>query len=232
MQIRNKLTLQFLFIVAGMVLGALFYIHIQFRQHLENEFYNNLHSKAVMTAEMVLGKAGTTGEFRPPLPDNTTSFMSSYSENIAIYNQNDQRIYSFNPVANTISPDILKEIRKKEEFRFRDDKFCALGIVYKRNSGSPYVIVAESVFTPEHLDRLTQILIWVFCILVACVAVGGWLFAGHALAPVRRIMNQVDTILPADMSQRLDPPNQKDELSRLVITFNKLLDRIQQVFKN
>jgi signal transduction histidine kinase len=44
-------------------------------------------------------------------------------------------------------------------------------------------------------------------------------------------MNQVDALLPTDISKRLQPMNQYDELSRLVITFNKLLDRLQKVFR-
>jgi signal transduction histidine kinase len=81
------------------------------------------------------------------------------------------------------------------------------------------------------MANLTQILSFVFLVSIAIVAFGGWIFARQALAPVSRIMNQVDALLPTDMSQRLEPNNQYDELSRLVITFNKLLDRIQQVFK-
>src|SRR4029079_9948186 len=61
---------------------------------------------------------------------------------------------------------------------------------------------------------------------------GGWFFARQALSPVSAIMNQVDALLPTDMSHRLEATNQKDELSRLVITFNNLLDRIQHAFKN
>ncbi len=92
------------------------------------------------------------------------------------------------------------------------------------------MIIAESVFDQVHLDNLTQILILVFLISITLVAIGGWFFARQALAPVSRIMNQVDALLPTDMSHRLETNNQHDELSRLVITFNKLLDRIQQVF--
>jgi signal transduction histidine kinase len=155
-----------------------------------------------------------------------------YSENIAIYNQKNERVYSFNPVTNDISEKTLQEIWHKKEGRFKHDRFFSLGIVYAPQNGEPYLIVAESLFNPEHLDSLAHILAWVFCIFMALVAIGGWVFAGQALAPVSRIMNQVDAILPNDLSQRLVPPNQKDELSRLVITFNKLLDRIQLAFNN
>ncbi|MEO6040165.1 MAG: HAMP domain-containing sensor histidine kinase, partial [Saprospiraceae bacterium] len=36
---------------------------------------------------------------------------------------------------------------------------------------------------------------------------------------------------PTDLSARLDAPNSHDEVSRLVITFNRLLDRIQLAFR-
>jgi signal transduction histidine kinase len=45
-------------------------------------------------------------------------------------------------------------------------------------------------------------------------------------------MNEVDSILPSDMTHRLYQSDQKDEISRLVLTFNKLLDRIQHAFEN
>jgi signal transduction histidine kinase len=232
MQIRNRLTLQFLLIVAGIMLVAMWYIHFQFGNHLKNEFYNNLHSKAIMTAEMVIGKTGKPPAALSPPPDAPRANITSYSENIAIYDRHDNRIYSFNPVVNNIAPATLGEIWQKKELKFEHGKFFALGLVYLQPSGEPFIVVAESVFNPEYLDNLTRILVWVFCIFMALVAIGGWVFSGQALAPMSRIMNQVDDILPTHLSQRLEPPNQKDELSRLVITFNKLLDRIQNAFNN
>jgi signal transduction histidine kinase len=47
---------------------------------------------------------------------------------------------------------------------------------------------------------------------------------------VSRIMNQVDAILPSDMSRRLETSKNHDELARLVVTFNRLLDRLQAAF--
>ena len=43
-------------------------------------------------------------------------------------------------------------------------------------------------------------------------------------------MNEIDNILPSDLSKRLHVDKNKDELSRLSITFNKLLDRIEDAF--
>ncbi len=232
MQIRNKLTLQFLVILAGILLIAMWYIYFQFKNHLENEFYNNLRSKALMTAEMVVGKTSLIRDEFALAVKKTSIHATDYTENIAIYDRNNQLIYSFNPVSRPLDQRILAETWEKQEFRFERGKFCALGLVYTRQPGQAYLVIAESVFEPGHLKNLARILLWVFCISMALVALGGWFFAGQALAPLNRIMNQVDAVLPTDLSRRLESPNQKDELSRLVITFNKLLDRIQNAFSN
>lgn len=227
MQIRSRLTLQFMLIVAGIMLIAMLYIHFQFKNHLHNELFDNLRSKALMTAEMVVGKEDRSSEIQPY---ERPGELSNYTENISIYDLQFNRIYSFNPLPDDIESAILKEIALSKESRFIHGKYCSIGVLFTNKAGSSFIVIAESVFNPEHLANLTQIIIWVFCILIALVAVGGWIFAGQALAPVSRIMNQVDALLPTDMSQRLETSNQQDELSRLVVTFNKLLDRIQQVF--
>lgn len=229
MQIRSKLTIQFLLIVAGILFVALLFIHFQFEYQLKNEFYTHLQSKALMTAQMVLS--------RTEIPDNKSSSQiyyspTSYSENISIYSKDLQRIYSFNPVNDQYLSATLKTLWEKEESRFIRGKFHVLATLFTRNDQTPFLIIIESVFNPEQLQNLDKILIWVFGTFIVLVALSGWVFAGQALKPLNKIMNQVDKIFPKDLSQRLEPPNQKDELSRLVITFNKLLDRIQHAFKN
>lgn len=56
-------------------------------------------------------------------------------------------------------------------------------------------------------------------------------FARQSLKPVERIVSEVEKILPSNLNNRLPLINQKDELSHLVITFNKLLGRIEEAFQ-
>jgi signal transduction histidine kinase len=232
MQIRIRLTLQFILIAASILLVAFFYIHFQFRKNLQDEYYESLRSKALLIAEMVAGKKTDESEFKIEAPSEKGSPLAGdYPENISIFTPQGRRLYSFNPAPQDISPVAFEDVQAYGECRFDHGKFNALGLQYKNKAGEEYVVVAESVFDPVHLDNLTQILVLVFLISITLVAVGGWFFARQALAPVSEIMNQVDALLPTDMSHRLETKNQHDELSRLVITFNKLLDRIQKVFR-
>ena len=231
MQIRVRLTLQFILIAASILVVAFFYIHFQFKLNLQDEYYDSLRSKALLIAEMVAGKKTDEQEFKIEAPTETSSpLVADYPENISIYTPDGKRLYSFNPAPNDIKQAAFDDVRIYGECRFPHGKFSALAIPYMNKAGEDYVVIAESVFDQVHLDNLTQILILVFLISITLVAIGGWFFARQALAPMSRIMNQVDALLPTDMSHRLVTTNQHDELSRLVITFNKLLDRIQQVF--
>ncbi len=228
MQIRSRLTIQFIMIVAVIMVFALFFIHIEFGKQVRDDFYSGLKSKAIMTADMIVGQEikypNKTAEF------SQSTNLPSFSENITIYDQNNQRIYSFNPAPKEVNGSLLNEIRHTGESRFTKDQYTALGMVYHDKANTPYVVVAEAIFKSEHLSDLNKILFIVFFLFIALVAIGGWIFAGQALSPVNHIMNQVDELLPTDMSHRLKIFNQNDELSRLVVTFNKLLDRIQKAF--
>ena len=55
---------------------------------------------------------------------------------------------------------------------------------------------------------------------------GGWLLAGRALRPVDRLIDDAETLGPSDLSRRLVGPNRMDEVGRLTVTLNQMLDRI------
>lgn len=232
MQIRTKLTIQFIILVAGILLFSLCFIYVKFRKMTENEFYDNLRSKALMTAEMVLHDE----EKLNPLPANEVETQEGgtalpFRENIVIYNARLQKVFAFNRASEPLSGMAVSGLKNGDERQFMHGPFHALALGHKSHNGSLYFVVAESMFNSEALVNLRNILIISFFLGIGIVAAGGWIYAGQALSPMARIVNQVDRILPSDLSARLDAPNSHDEVSRLVITFNRLLDRIQFAFR-
>jgi signal transduction histidine kinase len=216
-------------IVASIMLVAMFYIHFEFKNHLQNEFFGNLRSKAVITAGLAVGRLEREGLTEVPSTVNTGTF-TTFTENISIFDSNGRRVHSFNPSPTDFAPATLKEIRQMGECRFPHGEYSAFGTRYTSASGKNYVVIAEAVFHAEELRNLARIQVFVFFAFCAVVAIGGWFFAGQALSPVSQIMNQVDALLPSDMSRRLKTSKNQDELARLVVTFNRLLDRLQSAF--
>lgn len=232
MQIRTKITLQFIFIVAFIFLIAMGYIHFQFKTSLQKEFYENMESKALMMGEMIVGKSTSTKPLNASHKEVIDGFSDIYKENISIFDTLGQRIYSFKPSVLPLSSDIIKEILSTGRHKFLMGNLNAIGVKYNNQKGITYIIVAESTFSSSHLKRLSNILNWVFLLSVILVAIGGWILSHQALQPLIGVMNQVDQILPSKLDQRLSSDNQKDELSRLVETFNQMLDRIQHAFNS
>jgi signal transduction histidine kinase len=78
----------------------------------------------------------------------------------------------------------------------------------------------------DTLAALAQVSIGVG--LLACVAslFGGWLLAGRALRPIGQLVDDASTIGPGDLDRRLSPPRRMDEIGRLTLTLNDMLDRI------
>ena len=228
MQIRTKLTLQFIVLVAGILLLSLFIIYVKFRQMTEDEFYNSLRSKALMTAEMILHDED---KVQPLQNQSEEESVLPFRENVMIFNADLKRVFAFNRTAPPLPEGILPSLKSGEETRFRHGKLLAIGLRHTSKSGKEYILVSESVFDSEELNNLRNILLVTFFLCIGIVAAGGWFYAGQAMSPVARIVNQVDNILPSDLSARLDAPNHHDEISRLVLTFNRLLDRIQFAFR-
>ncbi len=57
---------------------------------------------------------------------------------------------------------------------------------------------------------------------------GGWLLAGRALRPVDRLIDGAAALGPGDLKRRLVQPLRMDEVGRLTLTLNGMLDRIAE----
>jgi signal transduction histidine kinase len=98
------------------------------------------------------------------------------------------------------------------------------------------IAVGVSLETRERtLDIVNQILQFsgVFGVIVATWA--GWIVAGRALSPVKRITRVAENIAgqpnSADsLATRIDVPRTGDEISHLAATFNTMLSRIEDAF--
>ena len=116
MQIRAKLTLQFIVLVAGILLFSLCFIYLKFRKMTENEFYDNLRSKALMTAEMVLHEEEKIKLLADPETDpEANSAALPFRENIVIYNAQLQKVFAFNRAAEPLSLAAVAVLKTSEE---------------------------------------------------------------------------------------------------------------------
>jgi len=97
------------------------------------------------------------------------------------------------------------------------------------------VLVGEPLGNGDRIVSLIDSVLQIASVAgIALAGFGGWILAGRALAPVERITRSADGIANSEgvvsLSRRLDVPHTGDELSRLSLTFNAMLDRIEAAF--
>lgn len=230
MQIRTRLTLSFILVVAGLSIVSLVFIYVQFKNHSLSDFYESLRSKGIMTAEMLVKNEKEASKLSPLVLNTESGNATPFSENILIIDGESNILYTYNESTPPIPKRVLENIRKNKEYSFENNEMLALGLYYTNRDNVPYYIISESTFDNTGLLSLRNILIFTFFFMILLVAFIGYIFAGQALAPVSRIMNEIDTILPTNLKKRISYSNQKDEISRLAGTFNNLLDRIEHAF--
>lgn len=113
MQIRTRLTLQFILIVASIMLVAMMYIYFQVKSHLLEEFYNSLRSKANLTAAVAIARIESDSLME--IGSTSADRFTVFTENMSIYDASDRLVYTFHPAPRGFQIDVLSDIRNYGE---------------------------------------------------------------------------------------------------------------------
>jgi heavy metal sensor kinase len=83
----------------------------------------------------------------------------------------------------------------------------------------------------DALNKLFLILIISVPSTLILASLGGQFLAHKALKPVDNITQTARMITSQNLNQRINPPKVKDEISRLIETFNEMISRLDQSFR-
>jgi signal transduction histidine kinase len=107
--------------------------------------------------------------------------------------------------------------------------FIAVGAEADTSAGRRTVIVAGSLDdVDESVEVVTGLLAIGIPLLLAVAAFTALRVVGRALAPVEAIRTTVEGVSAADLSGRVPVPATGDEVARLGVTMNHMLERLQQ----
>jgi len=229
MNIRNKLLVQFSFIVVTIVLiftVGIFYFSSNYRK---SDYHSRLEDRANTTARLLLNVDEVDEALLKIIDKNT---MALINEQIYIFNQDNELIYNNPPDAPLFSDiDLINLIKIRKKLEFSENKREVLGILYESNDRNYVIIIsAFDKYGLAKIKNLKIILAVGLIISVIATFIIGLFFASKALAPISNVINQVNSITVSNLSQRVDEGNQKDEIAQMAITFNQMLQRIEDAF--
>jgi two-component system, OmpR family, sensor kinase len=94
------------------------------------------------------------------------------------------------------------------------------------------LVILQSLRQQEvMLEGVTETFAWVIPISLLLASASGYFLARKSLAPVVAMSSQAGKIGAENLHERLVVQNEKDELGRLALSFNDLLDRLGQSFE-
>jgi len=232
LSLKARITLLFTAITAGLLIAFALVIYLSSVENREKEFYDLLYNEALTKANLFLDAQ---------VKENT--LQEIYKQNrelineveVAIYNTNFELLYHDDLKTDVVKEDVtmLNRISNDEVMQFYIGDWQVIGLKYVYNNEF-FLITAAGYdeYGYNKLSSLSTTLILALLASVFLVFLIGILFSRQALSPIFNMNEQIKRITAANLYLRLKESNNKDELNELALSFNKMLDRLENSFES
>lgn len=211
-----------IFVVFGV---SVFVFSSNYRQ---DNFKQRLKQRVLVTEKMFLEKETfsptelekITNEFLHTLPQETEEVIKITSKETPDF----KHTYSLN---------VRSEFLTTKEYHYIDKEVQGMSRIFTVN-GIKYVIVVTAVdeIGLQNLSFLRRRIILLILIGIPIIFIGGFLITRRALLPLSKKIEKANSISASNLHQRLNVHNPNDEIGKLAIAFNNLLDRLETSFES
>jgi heavy metal sensor kinase len=230
-----RLTLWLVAMLAVLLVVLGWFLVVRSREGLTRGLDESLTTRA---SQIALGlRSGCEGEFRDVTDASLVGLPQG--ESGAQLLSPDGRVLesSGDAVASTplLSPDQVGTVREGGTLRQTEpagadaESFRILAVTMPPSTCPGVIVVASSA---DEIDRSTRELLLQLAIggpvALLVAAAGAWVLANRALAPVARMTREAGTIGIDRLDERIEVPAAGDELRRLALTLNAMLDRLER----
>lgn len=232
MKIRTTLTLQYAGLTAAVFLVFVIAVYYVSEHSRSSAFFRNLQSEAITKAHLFLNNQ-VDAETMQSIYLNNQKFINEVE--VAVYTT-DFHILYHDALQNDIikeTPEMVKRILKQKNISFYVGEYQAVGLVYSFE-GKDYIVTAAAYDGYGYANReaLRNMLILLFIGGLSVLVIVGYILSRSTLKPIRSIVKEAEKITASRINKRLPVKNEQDELGELCITFNALLERLEQSFNS
>ena len=230
MQIRTRLALQFLLLGGIIMIIASVAIYFSSASLRKGDFYKLLWNNGRSTANLLFNT--TKVEADRVLGIEKRSPVNLQNEKIIIINFNNDIVYSSDEKKEIeIRNNVLEKVRLGYIITYKQPPFEVIGTLFYTTYDRFVVVVAGTDNEGAlRMKKLETILVIVCLISLFLFFIAGWFYSGRALKPISDVVNKVEDISITSLNLRVFEGNGTDEIGRLAITFNKMLDRLETAF--
>ena len=229
MTFRTKLTLSFTLLFASIfcIIGIVVYFFSE--RYTKREFQERLHDRAHIAAQLYLDEDELSPKMMQRVREQFTKSLPE--EQVHIYDINRKPAFKLGAVHLSGLDKDFDKLDTDGYIEFTTNQRQWVGWKFDDNQGQFYVLVsAEDLYGQSKLVNLRNVLLISFLGSLALVIVGGLVFTRHVVQPINRIVEEVNKIRASNLHLRLKEQEGRDEIGKLVHTFNQMLDRLEMSF--
>ncbi|WP_430900837.1 MULTISPECIES: sensor histidine kinase [unclassified Paraflavitalea] len=234
MKLKNKIALIFTGSVSVLTLVFCLFIYAQTDTDVHRQFQRRLRNKANTTIQIFQEFFRTNPEILTRIDRST--IVNLPDKTISIFNSNAQLIYHFSDSSRNLfqaerslyetGTDIDEANADEGERRFILEHF--------QYEGTKHTVIVSAI-DPLGVERLTDIknaLTIGGLLIIAITLLLSRFVASFLTRPIRTFITEMNSIQRFNLKNRISLDNKsKDELSELALTFNDLMDRLEQSFQ-
>lgn len=230
MQIKTRITLLLTSLIAALLLAFALIVYFTSSQTRKEEYFKRLKQQGAIKANLL---------FDTKVSQNILQLIYNkapnalFQEEVAIYDTTFHLLYhdavKIDKVKET--EEMISSIMAQKEIQFNVKDMQVVGFFYEHN-GKQYVITSAAIdgYGLAKLNSLRNTLIVSFLLSVIVLFFVGRFLAKKSLQPVSLLVEKVKKITATNLDLRVGEGNRKDEIAALAITFNEMLNRLENSF--
>ncbi len=227
MKISTRLSLAFSLIASTIFIVFGVSVYWFASTHRISEFRERLHERVLITEKIYLEKESFSKsefdlikkQFSNTLPNETEEVIEIQKGQQLSFKQNYPQL-------------IADNFRLKDTYFFEYETIQGLSKQFKIK-GKEYVIIVAAVDETglKNLLFLKNRIMLLIGIGIPLLLIGSFVITKKALAPLTQKITRANEIGISSLHQRLTVINSEDEIGKLAIAFNNLLDRLEDSFE-
>src|SRR5699024_3971154 len=111
--------------------------------------------------------------------------------------------------------------------------YASVPVSVEGDSSDTTLVIVESLAADQaEAAQIVRIIALASTAALIIAGVISWFVAGRILAPLRQVRRTAESSSESDLTRRIDiTPNIRDDVARLAVTFNGMLDRLERAFQ-
>ncbi len=195
-------------------------------------FGERLQNRVLSTARVYAGIEDSNFSILRKMDAGAVASLYNKSVTITGYNDSHDYLYADQPGDTLyLNRAIIEKVKTRDKYFFDYGSKKAFAVHFTENNKNIIVAIAADDLDGQEFLGFLKNTLWLALLIAALLSfTTGYIFATGLLRPITRITMEVNLITAKNISKRININHKNDELSKLVQTFNNLLDHLQDSF--